>query len=147
MIKKNILLLCATSAVLAGCVAAPRFEYGSYEPALYAYYKKPEMADKFEAALQKAIKKGEETDRLAPGMYAELGYLKLSQGDQAGAVELFRKEAQAFPESEVFMSGVVTRLNHQESEDVIEEEETDSNDVKVSENAIDGMRSAEGADV
>ena len=74
------------------------------------------MADKFETALEKAIEKGEASDRLAPGLYAELGYLKLNQGDQATAVELFRKEAEAFPESEVFMSGVVSRLTDQNAE-------------------------------
>ena len=108
MIKKSI-LLCAGAVALTACVAAPRFEYGAYEPTLYAYYKKPELADKFETALEKAIEKGEASDRLAPGLYAELGYLKLNQGDQATAVELFRKEAE-------FMSGVVSRLTDQNAE-------------------------------
>ena len=120
MIRKSI-LLCASAVALTACVAAPRFEYGAYEPTLYAYYKKPELADKFETALEKAIEKGEASDRLAPGLYAELGYLKLNQGDQATAVQLFRKEAEAFPESEVFMSGIVSRLTDQNAEAALQE--------------------------
>lgn len=106
----RILMTGALALGLAACATPPRFEYGAYEPTLYAYYKKPEMRDKFETALEKAIEKGEASDRLAPGLYAELGYLHLDQGDEAGAIQLFEKEASAFPESAFFMTGVVNRL-------------------------------------
>lgn len=109
MIRTPFMLLAGALAITA-CATPPRFEYGTYEPALYAYYKKPEMADRFEQALEKAIEKGEASDRLAPGLYSELGYLQLLQGDQAGAIALFEKEAKAFPESAFFMNTVVSRL-------------------------------------
>lgn len=109
MIRTSFLLLAGVLAVTA-CATPPRFEYGAYEPTLYAYYKKPEMADRFEQALEKAIEKGEASDRLAPGLLAELGYLQLLQGDQAAAIALFEKEAEAFPESGFFMNAVVSRL-------------------------------------
>jgi hypothetical protein len=113
MFKKSYLLLAGALAVTA-CATPPRFEYGAYEPTLYAYYKKPEMADKFEAALEKAISKGEASGRLAPGLYAELGYLRLLQGDQPAAVEMFQKEAAAFPEANFFMTTIVRRLSGEE---------------------------------
>lgn len=106
----KVFVLGATALSMAACATPPRFEFGAYEPTLYAYYKKPEMADKYEAALEKAIERGEATDRLAPGMYAELGYLRLSQGDQSAAVQMFEREADAFPESAFFMNRIVTRL-------------------------------------
>jgi hypothetical protein len=109
MIKKTHLLL--AGAVLAtACATPPRFEYGAYEPTLYSYYKKPEMADKFENALEKAIEKGEASGRLAPGLYSELGYIRLLQGDQGAAIAMFEKEAAAFPEANFFMATVVRRL-------------------------------------
>jgi hypothetical protein len=114
MIKNTHLLLAGALAVTA-CATPPRFEYGAYEPTLYAYYKKPEMADKFEAALEKAIEKGEKSGRLAPGLYAELGYLRLLQGDQPGAVDMFQKEATSFPEANFFMTTIVRRLNGEEN--------------------------------
>lgn len=113
MFKKSYLLLAGALAVTA-CATPPRFEYGAYEPTLYAYYKKPEMADKFETALEKAISKGEASGRLAPGLYAELGYLRLLQGDQPAAVEMFQKEAAAFPEANFFMTTIVRRLSGEE---------------------------------
>lgn len=108
--KSRLFLLGAVAVSLAACATPPRFEFGAYEPTLYAYYKKPEMADKYEAALEKAIEKGEASERLAPGMYAELGYLRLAQGDQAAAIQMFESEANAFPEAEFFMSRIVDRL-------------------------------------
>ena len=130
---------------LTACVAAPRFEYGAYEPTLYAYYKKPELADKFETALEKAIEKGEASDRLAPGLYAELGYLKLDQGDQATAIELFRKEAAAFPESEVFMSGIVNRLTDPNAEVTVQESAVEPE--RVSDETVIDEKSTEEAGV
>lgn len=76
MFKKSYMLLAAALTV-TGCATPPRFEYGAYENSLYVYYKKPDTADKFEIALENAIKKGETSGRLAPGLYAELGYLRL----------------------------------------------------------------------
>jgi len=113
MFKKSYLLIAGALAVTA-CATPPRFEYGAYEPTLYSYYKKPEMADKFETALEKAISKGEASGRLAPGLYAELGYLRLLQGDQPAAVEMFQKEAAAFPEANFFMTTIVRRLSGEE---------------------------------
>jgi hypothetical protein len=114
--KLKVFVMGAIVLPLVACATPPRFEFGSYEPTLYAYYKKPEMADKYEAALEKAIEKGESSDRLAPGMYAELGYLRLSQGDQAAAAQMFEKEAAAFPESAFFMNRIVGRLTASKSE-------------------------------
>ena len=109
------ILLCIGVALVSACATPPRFEYGTYEPSLYAYYKKPEMADKFEASLGKAIEKGEATDRLAPGLYAELGYVRLVQGDLTSAVEMFEKEAASFPEARYFMSSIVEKLTTPDS--------------------------------
>lgn len=108
--KSRFFLTSVLALSLAACATPPRFEFGAYEPTLYAYYKKPEMADKYGAALEKAIEKGEKSDRLAPGMYAELGYLRLRQGDQSAAIQMFESEAAAFPESAFFMKRVVDRL-------------------------------------
>ena len=77
------ILLCIGVALVSACATPPRFEYGTYEPSLYAYYKKPEMADKFEASLGNAIEK---------------------------AVEMFEKEAASFPEARYFMSSIVEKL-------------------------------------
>jgi hypothetical protein len=44
---------------------------------------------------------------------AELGYLSLEDGDPSQAVRLFEEEIQAFPESRVFLGGIIARTKGQ----------------------------------
>ena len=97
--------------VLAGCAVPSRFEWGDYENSLYAYSKTPQAREGYRKSLQTAIARGEQTNRLAPGLYAELGYLFLEDNNNADAIASFQKEMAAFPEARPFLSSVVTRLN------------------------------------
>lgn len=110
-IKRPSLLLGATATVLllSACATPSRFEWGGYEGALYGYAKKPELRPQYRTALERAIEQGRKTNRLAPGLLAELGYLALEDGDVATAVPLFEEEMRAFPESRPFLTGVVAR--------------------------------------
>jgi hypothetical protein len=101
------------SLLLAACATPSRFEWGGYEGALYAYAKKPTLRENYRQALQKAVDEGKRTNRLAPGLLAELGYLSLEDGDTIHAVQFFEAEMQAFPESRVFLTGVIARTKGQ----------------------------------
>lgn len=102
-------------ALLAGCqTAPPLFEFGSYEQSLYVYYKKPDQADRYRESLEKAIEKGEKNDNVAPGMYAELGYLVSLQGDHNAAIEMYQMEMEKFPESSFFLKRVIALLQDDE---------------------------------
>lgn len=109
MKKLKVIAALSLAITTVACVAAPRFEYGAYEPTLYSYFKKPELRDRYETALESAIQKGEQTERLAPGLYAELGYLRLQDGDTVAAVKLFEIEKAAFPEAKYFMDRIIAR--------------------------------------
>jgi hypothetical protein len=111
-VQSAVKLLCAVAVVaaLAGCAAPTRFEWGDYDNALYRYTKQPDAKPGFELALDGAIKAGRATNRLAPGLLAELGYLKLEEGKVAEAIEFFRQEMTAFPQSKVAMERVIARL-------------------------------------
>lgn len=102
-------LLCA-GAGLAACAPTSRFEWGAYDTALYAYAKKPEAREAYRTALVAAIERGRASNRIAPGLLAELGYLHLEDGQQAAAIKCFEEEMSLFPESAPFMSGVIARL-------------------------------------
>lgn len=99
-----------------GCVPTTRFEWGNYENALYQYYKEPSELASYREALREAIDDGETEGRLAPGLYAELGYTYLEQGDDATALGLFEIEMQNFPESRVFLGGLTQRISQQSTE-------------------------------
>lgn len=99
----------ALSLLLTACATSSRFEWGNYEGALYSYAKKPELRPQYRTSLEKAIDQGRRTNRIAPGMLAELGYLALEDGDTSAAVALFEEEMRLFPESRSFLEGVTAR--------------------------------------
>lgn len=109
--KLRVFCAVAVAAATSACVAPPRFDYGNYDNALYAFYKNPANREAFETSLVRAIERGEKNDRLAPGLYAELGYLRFQDGDEDAALELFEKEVRAFPEAAPFMERVIERLS------------------------------------
>ena len=107
----RVFLACALIAGigLAGCATPERFEWGSYDSALYAYSKHPDKLPVFEQALTDAIAKGRADGHLAPGLQAELGYIYLGQGKRAAAIEQFKAEMADFPESREFLSKIVAQ--------------------------------------
>ena len=104
------LVLGIAAGLLCACAPQTRFEWGSYEPSLYAYYKNPSERAQYEAALVKAIDAGKKSNKVAPGLYAELGYMRLEDGDIAQAQVNFDEEMRLFPESRAFLSGVTKRM-------------------------------------
>lgn len=106
---RTVALSCFALLVLAACAPTSRFEWGAYEGSLYAYAKHPAQKEVFRTALVRAIEKGTQTNRVAPGLNAELGYLYLEDGDTQKAVALFEEEMRLFPESRKFLTSVVAR--------------------------------------
>ncbi len=105
----SLFLIASAGASLCACATPSRFEWGGYESSLYAYAKKPERRMDYRASLELAVDKGRKTDRVAPGLLAELGYLYLEDGDAAHAIPLFEEEMRRFPESKSFLTSVVAR--------------------------------------
>ncbi len=104
-----IVALVPSLTLVAGCATSSRFEWGNYEGALYAYAKKPDKREVYRNALQDAIERGRKTDRVAPGLLAELGYVDLEDGDLKDAIPLFQEEMRRFPESRAFLTPVIAR--------------------------------------
>ena len=111
MIRKVLTLVALGAAMAAtACAPATRFEWGAYEQALYAYTQNPEGRSVYETSLEQAIERGQKRNAVAPGMYAELGYLYLEEGDSAAALEHFQQERILFPESARFMDRVISQI-------------------------------------
>lgn len=96
--------------ILSACATPSGFHWGDYEDRLYAYAKSPDQRDRYVEALEKAIARGLEQDRLAPGLMAELGYLHLEAGAAQEAVAWFQREMEHFPESRALLSNIVSGL-------------------------------------
>jgi hypothetical protein len=95
--------------LLASCAPQGRFTWGNYENTLYAYAKSPDQRAAYKKALEEAIAAGREKNNVAPGLLAELGYLCMEDGDTTQAISLFEEEMTRYPESRVFLDGIIQR--------------------------------------
>ena len=99
----------ALTIALPGCVTnTQKYNWGSYDPSLYSYYRDPTKLGELSASL-KAVIDAASSKRAAvpPGIYAEYGYLQLQQGKTQEAVQLFTQEETHWPESKVFMDRMI----------------------------------------
>lgn len=106
----RIALLVVLCTMAVSCASQTRFAWGGYENSLYKYYKNPEQRENYREALEKAVVKGQEDNRVAPGLLAELGYLALEDGNSAQSVSYFEQEMKLFPESRPFMQSIIQKV-------------------------------------
>jgi hypothetical protein len=103
--RMSALLISATAALMAGCATTrDKYDWGDYDPALYAYYRSPAKVGELSAALAETITAADSHNvPVAPGLRAEYGYLLLQQGKTKEAIAAFQAEEKQWPESKVFM--------------------------------------------
>jgi hypothetical protein len=105
LILTPVLILMAA----AGCATQhQRYDWGSYDPSLYGYYKNATKVGELIASLAAVIDAANANHAaVPPGIYAEYGYLQLQQGKNLAAVNLFEQEESHWPESKVFMDRMI----------------------------------------
>lgn len=101
--------------VLAACAQPPHYQWGGYEPALYAYYRDPSKADAYALRLREAVKRGEEQGHVAPGLHAEYGYMLMTSGRKAEAIAQFEAEKRRWPDSTVLMDRMIRLASDKDS--------------------------------
>ncbi|MCD6433456.1 MAG: DUF4810 domain-containing protein [Sulfurimonas sp.] len=111
----KLLSAVAISFFIVGCGGPkPLYVYGDYSDSYYAY--KKDMSPESMLELQKVIEEAIEevgdsrSGRVAPGMYANLGYIYLKSGKAKEAVESFNKEKSIYPESAHFMNRIIKKV-------------------------------------
>ena len=122
------LVFCFLAAgLLISCAPQQKYVWGSYESELYGYYKDPGRLENLMKALDTAIADGEEsakktksvggakTNRVAPGLYAEYGYLLMIKNEDAKAKGYFEKEKKSWPESTVLMDKMIKVIDQGQS--------------------------------
>lgn len=107
--RARVLLPIAAALALSACAQGPgtKYNWGGYSQALYDYHKDATERADYMATLVKIVEKDGPTSKVPPGIFAELGYLKLADGDQQGAIALFEREKAAWPESGTLMDRAI----------------------------------------
>jgi len=100
--------------LIAGCATNREIYYwGEYEQLIHDSYVTPGAADsytqieKLSADIQKAEANGK---KIAPGIYAHLGFLYAAQGKESQSQSAFMEEHSLYPESRVFIDGMMNRV-------------------------------------
>ena len=111
----RLILLCGLVA-LAGCqTTQPNLYYwGHYESLLYDMYNKPGDAPPSLQVqkLSEDIERAQATDRrVAPGVYAHLGFMYMLSGQFDLGLSAFQQEKERYPESAVFIDQLIERAN------------------------------------
>ena len=115
-----------TSAVImiliSGCSSQPKplYNYEDYSDSYYHYKKNAgeQSALEYKQNLEKAIENAGDSSsgRVAPGLYADLGYIYLKSGNNQKAIEYFTKEKTIYPESAHFMDRMIQKIHAQEGD-------------------------------
>jgi hypothetical protein len=98
--------------VLGGCVSQPTYQWGGYENMLYAGYKDPTKMEELKVGLEAHIAAMDSSkQKVAPGLFAELGTLYLQSGNSDKARTLYVRERDAWPESAGLMNAMIQNLD------------------------------------
>ena len=109
------LLILPIAAFLAGCAAPRLYQWGGYDQALYSGYKDPAKMETLRVQLEKHIAAMETSkQKVAPGLYAELGTLYLQAGASDKAIGLYSQERAAWPESKGLMTSMIQNLERRQ---------------------------------
>jgi len=96
----------------AGCGSPYMYEWGHYDKWLYENYKHPKTDEELYVKLSALIsryesRKNPKTKPLAPGLYAEYGFLLMRRGETERAIHYYEKEKELWPEATVFMNSMI----------------------------------------
>jgi hypothetical protein len=109
------ILLLAIPAILSGCAQTGLYKWGEYEQKLYSTYKNPEKVEELRISLETHISETESSNqKMAPGLYAELGTLYLQAGNSEKAIAMYTKERDAWPESRGLMTTMIQNLERRQ---------------------------------
>ena len=125
-IMKTKLLMVACAAILAtGCAnkantVKPMYDYGEYSETFYTMKRDvgENSMNEWKVTLEDVIQRsGEQSLRVPPGVYANLGYLYLKVNDSRAAISYFELEKSIYPESVIFMNNLISKVKVQGSDD------------------------------
>jgi hypothetical protein len=115
---KKLFALGLFCLLLAGCATTPKplYTWGNYQERTYAYIKNEtdKNLDDLMNTYQTLIDKQKGSRKtIPPGICADYGYLLCKQGKTAEGLALLNKEMALYPESTVFISRIIKKLQNE----------------------------------
>lgn len=108
---RTIFVTALLALLATGCAAPGMYQWGGYEQGLYDAYKDPTQIENLRVKLETHIAAMESaSQKVAPGLYAELGTIYLQSGATDKAIVQYRKERDAWPESRGLMTAMIQNL-------------------------------------
>lgn len=109
------LFILPLAVALTGCAAPTLYQWGGYDQALYSGYKDPTQMESMRVKLEAHIAAMEQSkQKVAPGLYAELGTLYLQAGSSDKAVGLYTQERDAWPEGRSLMAAMIQNIERRQ---------------------------------
>lgn len=114
--KYKIYILLSISALLNGCATSNEiFYWGDYEDTLHERYVKNDNG-KVESELHSIITQAQsQHQKVAPGIYADYGFLLYKRGNKQAAIQAFNTESSLYPESTALMNKLIEKIQQQPS--------------------------------
>lgn len=113
---KTLAALTIAALLLSGCASnKPLYHWGSYEQLILSSYTEPGRAEplvqieKLTTGIEQAQANGQ---KVAPGIFAHLGLMYAELGRVAQSMAAFEQEKLHFPESAIFIDGLMERAKN-----------------------------------
>lgn len=105
----RLMYLMLIGLAVSGCAANKGlYDWGGYDGMLYKSYQDPTSVASNMQKLEQHIQHLEQgRQKVAPGLYADLGMMQLQAGDKEKAQANFRKERELWPESAGLMDALI----------------------------------------
>ena len=112
MTKYLLLFPCLGLLLLSGCTSPYLYEWGNYDQWLYENYENPKDDEELYVDLTALIteyegRKNPAAKPMAPGLYADYGFLLMRRGENTRAIKYYNKEKTLWPEATVFMDSMI----------------------------------------
>lgn len=110
----RLILMVSCIVTLTACAPPKLYNWGNYEQGLYNSYKDPNQTEALRISLEEQVVAVEASgQKMAPGLYAELGTLYLQAGSTDKAKMYYEKEKSTWPESATLMSALINNMDRQ----------------------------------
>jgi len=99
--------------LLTGACTSPLYDWGHYEESVLAMetgFQDVDLLDEIDTLERQAEAAAAKDRRPPPGLHAHLGYLHYLAGNSDAALRHFQTEKAVYPQSSVFMDGLISRL-------------------------------------